>query len=138
MSSGVLVQTISTGDNPAYAVAWSPDGKELVSGEAGLLQVRDAATGAVRLSINAHPYATYGVAWSPDGRLLASAGADSTAATWDAKTGAIGQRFTTTEFSLSVLSVGFSPDSKRLVTGARDGEARLYDLGTGALVWTAP
>jgi WD40 repeat protein len=50
------------------SVAFSPDGKRIVSGsQDGTVKVRDAATGKETLSLKGHIHWVYGVAFSPDG-----------------------------------------------------------------------
>src|SRR5207248_943716 len=76
------------GDPPLYAVAWSPDGKRIASGDAaGTVQVRNATTGAIVFSVHGHTNIVWAVAWSPAGKRIASASWDNTVQVWDAYTG---------------------------------------------------
>ncbi len=73
---------------PVTSVAWSPDGRHIVSASADkTVQVYDAATGAHVLTYTGHSGAVTGAGWSPDSNRLVSTGLDSTVQMWDASTG---------------------------------------------------
>jgi WD40 repeat protein/serine/threonine protein kinase len=117
---------------PVDAVAYSPDGKSIASGDrSGKLVVRDIASGAVRFEVP-HGQYVHCVAFSPDGRLVASGSSDRTIKILDA---ASGQVLTTlggeNGHTDGVLCVRFSPDSKQLVSGSYDNTARVWDVATG-------
>ncbi|MCA1685188.1 MAG: WD40 repeat domain-containing protein, partial [Planctomycetia bacterium] len=112
--SGRETLRVEEGDRPDWTLglAWSPDGSRLVlTGETGAT-VRDAATGAVRLSLPTRG----GVVWSPDGRRLASADPVRTrsVAVWDAETGR--QLLTFRGHREDVLAVAWSPDGGRIAS----------------------
>ncbi len=117
---------------PVDAVAYSPDGSSVVSGDwGGQVTVRDARTGDVRFQV---PHGQYvlTVAWSPNGRQIATGSSDHTIHILNAADGS-------TEKTLSghkdgVLSVRFSPDGRQLLSGSNDHSARLWDLDTGTTV----
>jgi RNA polymerase sigma factor (sigma-70 family) len=85
--------------SPVHNLAFSPDGKRLISVEGTVISPdgktlakadRDAvvlwetATGKVRARFFGHRASVYSLAFSPDGRRLASGSADYTAIVWDA------------------------------------------------------
>ncbi|TWT89871.1 Serine/threonine-protein kinase PknB [Pseudobythopirellula maris] len=114
---------------PADAVAYSPDGLRVASGDwSGQAAVRDAATGKVLLAFRQGQY-VHAVAFSPDGRWLATGSSDGKARVVDAATGDIVR--TLTGHDEAVLTVAFSPDGLRLATGGYDNTARVWDLATG-------
>jgi WD40 repeat protein len=71
-------------DGLMHCLAFSPDGKRLVTGDAeGVVKLWDTRTGLEVLSLPAHDRAVNGVAFSPDGQFLYTTGADRTVKVWD-------------------------------------------------------
>jgi len=61
------------------SVAWSPDGRRLVTAsDDDTAKVWDATSGQELLTLRGHNYSVNSVAWSPDRRRIASAGGDGT------------------------------------------------------------
>jgi WD40 repeat protein/transcriptional regulator with XRE-family HTH domain len=116
-----------------YAVAYSPDGKTVLTGSIDTTaRLWDAETGAELRRFIGHKAAVEAVAFSPDGRYVATGGLDATARLWDVQTGK--ELRTLTDAASDVFGVKFSPDSKTLLTGHGDGVARLWDVQTGELI----
>jgi WD40 repeat protein/tRNA A-37 threonylcarbamoyl transferase component Bud32 len=96
-TTGQLLLTLSGHDGSIKYVAYSPDGRRLVSaGGDGFAKVWDAATGKELLTLRGHTSAVTGVAYSPDGqRIVTTAGGttkggerlDEDVKIWDALTG---------------------------------------------------
>jgi WD40 repeat protein len=112
------------------AVAWSPDGKFIVTGGNDQLVILwDAQTGAELRHFQGHTALVSSVAFSPDGRQVLTGSGDNTARLWDVATG---KELRTFEgHSDWVMSVAFSPDGQQALTGSGDGKARLWDVATG-------
>jgi WD40 repeat protein/serine/threonine protein kinase len=113
------------------SVAFSPDGKRLVSGSFDkTVKVWDLTTGQATLTLKGHTNGVTSVAFSPDGKRLASASHDNTVKVWDATTG---QAILTLKGHTGLVSsVAFSPDGKRLVSaGDFNNTAKVWDLMTG-------
>lgn len=114
------------------ALDFSPDGRRIVSGDAGgLLTTWELATRRPA-SVQGRTAGVLAVDHSPDGRLMAAAFED----------GAIELRETGTAALVNTLypgigdvwRVAFSPDGTRLAAGGRDCSVRLFDTATGSEV----
>lgn len=71
--------------NRVYAVAFSPDGRALATGDAnGAVRMWELATGSERFRLDGHRGSVLAVAFSPSGALLVSGSGDRSAVTWDA------------------------------------------------------
>ena len=67
------------------SVAFSPDGKRIVSGSGDkTVKVWDARTGQELLSLKGHTSVVCAVAFSPDGTRIVSGSWDKTVKVWDA------------------------------------------------------
>jgi WD40 repeat protein/beta-lactamase regulating signal transducer with metallopeptidase domain len=113
---------------PVFAVAFSPDGSAVATGDAsGAVRVWEAATFKAKTTLVGHTAAVHGLAFSPDGKLLASGGADAVIHLWDVQKGAEIARTSGTD---PVRSVVFTPDGKTLIAGG-GRVIKLYDAATG-------
>jgi WD40 repeat protein len=117
--------------SPATRVAFSPDGKRLVSGSSdGALKVWDAAMGAELLSLTGGGLGGAGgvrdVAYSPDGKRIASS-SSSGVKVWDADKG---QMVLTLLNVTGVGGVAYSLDGKRLASADPSG-IKVWDADKG-------
>lgn len=115
-------------------VAFTPDGKILVSGGVGLF-LWDVATGKLQstlLKTTASPMVT-SVAISPDGKMLASGGMEKIIRLWDVASGKPSEPAFLSGLSDQNTSLAFSPspDAAILAAGSSDGSVTLWDLKTG-------
>src|SRR5262249_47327967 len=120
---------------PYQAVAFSPDGRYLVTGQLeGAVQVWDARTGRAVVTLGTHDREIRGVVFSRDGWHLASASGDGIVKLWDAKR--LGQK-QQARLTLQArvpgpsLNVAFSPDGGRLATGGEENTVKIWDVQTG-------
>ena len=120
-SRTIVVSDVST----RAFVAFSPDGTLLANSNDDQVQLRDAATGQLRKTLEANGEWVQEVVFSPDGRTLAGGG--DRIRLWDVATGEL----------KAVLEgwapwVAFSPDGGTVAScGDRTGTVRLWDAGTG-------
>jgi WD40 repeat protein len=123
------------GSTGVLSVAFSPDGKSIVSGSKDTtIRLWDPETGEAKLggkALAGHTNWVYSVAFSPHGKSIVS-GSYKTIRLWDTETGepklggsALGGH------TQAVNSVAFSPDGKTIVSGSHDNTIRLWDAETG-------
>jgi WD40 repeat protein len=109
------------------AVAFAPDGEQVLTGGDRGSHLWDAKTGKLLRSFSGDRWGVYAVAYSPDGKLLLTGSGDGTVRIWDAKSGE--QRKTLKNANIVYAAV-FSPDGKSLVAGGRGNDTRLWDIAS--------
>ena len=129
------LQTLGSHSGWVYSVAFSPDGKQVVSGSGDMtIRLWNAVTGAELQTLEGHSGSVYCVAFSPDSKRFVSGSGDKTVRLWDAVTGAALQ--TLEGHSSWVYCVALSPDGKQVMSGSGDMTIRLWDAVTGAALQT--
>ncbi len=119
------------------AVAFSPDGKVLASGNADhTIKLWDLAAAAELRTLRGHSGTVYFVAFAPDGRSLASASADRTIKVWDVASGAELRTFR--GHSKAAYGVAFSPNGEVLASASHDGSIKLWDAASGKELLSLP
>jgi WD40 repeat protein/energy-coupling factor transporter ATP-binding protein EcfA2 len=119
--------TLGGHEREVNSVAFSPDGKLIVSGSGdNTVRLWDIEGNAVGQPFQGHEDYVKSVAFSPDGKLIVSGSYDKTVRLWDIEGNPVGQPFQGHEDY--VKSVAFSPDGKLIVSGSRDKTVRLWDI----------
>jgi WD40 repeat protein/serine/threonine protein kinase/Flp pilus assembly protein TadD len=114
----------------ATAVAWSPNGQRLVSGDVnGLAEVWEVPSGRKVASIQLHTSTLHALAWSPDCRRVASGAADRTVRVWDPTDGEELLKFETPNGAVTQLL--WSRDGRRLVAACAEGIIYIWDASRG-------
>ena len=113
-------------------MAFSPDGKRIVSGSYG----QDGeGVGCRQGHRNRSPSRdtqarVTSVAFSPDGKRIVSGSDDNTVKVWDADNGP--ETLTLKGHTDMVTSVAFSADGKRIVSGSEDNTVKVWDADKGS------
>jgi WD40 repeat protein len=120
---------------PVWAVAWSLDGKRIVSGTgaAGIhgpvtsdnsVRVWDATTGQTLLTYSGLTGQAYALAWSHDGTRIAAGGDDHIVHVWDAATGRTLLQYR--GHGDIVFGVSWSPDDSLVASASVDGTVQIW------------
>ena len=115
---------------PVSAVAYSPDGRLIVTGSwDNTAKVWDSQTGTSLKDLKGHSAQVTSVGFSPDGTRIVTGSDDKTVKVWDVGKGK--SLFELKGHADKVTSVAFSPDGKMIVTGSWDNLAKVWDARTG-------
>ncbi|HEY9849796.1 MAG TPA: AAA-like domain-containing protein [Leptolyngbyaceae cyanobacterium] len=127
-----LLKTLIGHQSPINAIAISPDGKIIASGDNKNIKLWNIDGKLIR-SFKAHNEIIWKLVFSPDGKLLASASADRTAKLWKLD----GNLMATLNHDSLVWGVGFIPQTNTIVTSSRDDTLKFWQLD-GKLLRTIP
>jgi eukaryotic-like serine/threonine-protein kinase len=133
VASGQLIRGWNGGEGTTSALAFSPDGRTIVTGHLTTqdnVRLWDASTGDLLATLSGHTDSVRTVAVSPDGLLLATAGRDNTLRIWDLATRRAVHQL---EGHTGLINrVVFSPDGRTLASGSADETIRLWDVAMGS------
>jgi WD40 repeat protein len=120
--------------NQCKSVAFSRDGKQILTADQGGVRIWNAATGELIKTIGGRdktdrPYVAESARYSPDGRRIVTGTWDHTVRIWDAATGELIR--TLKGHTREVGSASFSSDGRRIVTESGDSTVRIWDVESG-------
>ena len=123
------VHTLQGHTSYVSSVAYSPDGRHIVSGsDDKTIRVWNATTGqCVAGPFQGHTEWVNSVAYSPDGKHIVSGSWDSTIRVWNATTGqcVAGPFQGDTHW---IRSVAYSPDGRYIVSGSADKSIKVWKV----------
>ena len=133
LTSGVKeIAKVSITDSGIYALAFSPDGKQIVSADGeNQLKIWDSSTGEELATRLAHSAAVSSVAFSPDGKTLIAGGADHRIRVWaisdSAAEGTNTLRHSRFAHEGIILHLAWSPNGNTLLSTPSKQTAKLWD-----------
>jgi WD40 repeat protein len=125
--TGKLITHLKGHTRKVFCLAWTADGKTLISGsmDHSIRTWNTTAWQQIHV-LTGYNSAVRGIAISPNGPILASASLDHTARLWNLENGLpIGSPL---QHPRGVQCVSFSTDGKLLATGCWDKNAYLWDI----------
>jgi WD40 repeat protein len=133
VSDWTLLATLRGHDDVIFSVAFSPDGKRLVSASFDhTLRLWDVATQQVVRTYPHHSDFVYAVAFAPGAKHIVSASKDRTVQLFDADTGK--SVYTFSGMEQDVMAVAVRPDGKRVVSSGFESGIWWWDAQTGEKV----
>jgi WD40 repeat protein len=127
--TGKLVASLKGHADAVQCLAWTKDGKTLISGSSDhseSIRIWDTTKWEQIALLDEHTYDVIGIAISPNDRILVSISGDNTAQMWNLNNGQ--PICSPLQHAERVYCVSFSAGGKRLVTGCGNKNAYLWDV----------
>lgn len=134
-ATGKEIRAIADAGQAVRSVAFSRDGKILLTTSPPLVQCWDVATGEERL-LDPAGHGGLCAVFSPGGKWLAWAGSEGKLHLIETSTGREVHRFAA--HPRPIVALAFSADGKTLATGSVDQTVRLWDVASGKDVCPLP
>jgi WD40 repeat protein len=132
--TGKLLRTL-TAEAQVYAVAVTPDGKQVIAGSMyGTLKVWNIQTGEELFTLNAHSDSVTTLALTPDGKRLISGSLDKTIKVWSLERKE--ELSILKGHSEAVQAVAITADGKRIISASLDRKLKVWNLETGEELFT--
>ncbi|KAG2746005.1 WD40 repeat-like protein [Suillus brevipes Sb2] len=125
--TGKLVATLKGHTNDVLCLAWTKDGKSLISGSVDCsIRTWNTAKWKQTAVLDEHTSVVHAIAISPNDRILATVSRDKAAQLWNLDNG---QPISSPiQHADGVSCVSFSAGGKRLATGCMDNNAYIWDV----------
>ncbi len=134
LNPGPIKQIRVDTDDGIAAIAYSPDGQTILSGQFdGTLTLWEVSSGEMLWSVAAHQDELTSVAFSSTGQQVVSTGFDGQVLLWDVATQQ--QLFALNlPNDVIVTSLAYNPDGRRISAGTVGGAILIFDTNSGKLV----
>ncbi|HQR35229.1 MAG TPA: AAA-like domain-containing protein [Blastocatellia bacterium] len=132
-TSGRLIKTLTRHSDYVYNMAFSPDGKQLISGDVGNTEyLWNVTTGQPSELPKQQSNYSFRATFSPGGNLLAVALTNGAVSLIDVASRKLLRVFE--GHTQVVKAIAFSADGKMLATGGDDNMLRLWDVNSGRMI----
>jgi len=128
--TGEVTALLKGHEDKVGSLAFSPDGKKLLSGSSdNTARIWDVQTEKTLHVLEGHTELIRTVAFSPDGKRAVTGSADHTLKLWNVKSGTLITTLAGHEDKIG--SVAFTPNGNYLLSGGKDKTIRLWDVKSG-------